>query len=60
MGHTFIFPGLLVLVSYANDVRGLMLFALIWLAHISLDRTLGYGLKLEDFHHTHLGPIGKN
>lgn len=34
--------------------------ALIWTAHIGMDRMLGYGLKLpEGFQHTHLGRIGK-
>jgi hypothetical protein len=29
------------------------------MAHIGLDRALGYGLKLpDDFRHTHLGTIG--
>ncbi|HEY2386937.1 MAG TPA: DUF4260 family protein, partial [Candidatus Binatia bacterium] len=33
--------------------------ALIWLAHIGMDRLLGYGLKYPtSFHHTHLGRIG--
>ncbi|HJU52615.1 MAG TPA: DUF4260 family protein, partial [Acidimicrobiia bacterium] len=31
-----------------------------WLAHIGLDRFLGYGLKYADaFGHTHLGEIGR-
>ncbi len=39
----------------------LLAVGLIWIAHISIDRTLGYGLKLPDsFKHTHLGPIGKH
>jgi len=34
--------------------------AIIWLAHIGFDRTLGYGLKYtEGFGFTHLGRIGK-
>ena len=34
--------------------------ALIWLAHVGIDRMLGYGLKHPDgFGHTHLGPIGR-
>jgi len=34
--------------------------ALIWLAHIGMDRMLGYGLKYESaFSDTHLGRIGK-
>ncbi len=33
---------------------------LIWLAHIGLDRALGYGLKLTaGFRETHLGRIGR-
>ena len=32
---------------------------LIWLTHIAIDRSLGYGLKLPSgFRHTHLGRIG--
>lgn len=31
----------------------------VWLAHIALDRMLGYGLKLATgFSDTHMGPIG--
>ncbi len=34
--------------------------ALIWLAHIGIDRAAGYGLKNpEGFQSTHLGPIGR-
>jgi hypothetical protein len=34
--------------------------ALIWFAHIGLDRALGYGLKLpSSFQETHLGQIGR-
>jgi hypothetical protein len=33
--------------------------ALVWLAHIGMDRALGYGLKYEtEFKDTHLGRIG--
>ena len=33
-----------------------MALALVWLAHIGLDRLLGMGLKYNDrFAHTHLG-----
>jgi hypothetical protein len=35
--------------------------ALIWFAHIGLDRALGYGLKYDEgFQHTHLGRIGRH
>ena len=35
--------------------------ALIWVAHIAMDRALGYGLKsAQGFTWTHLGRIGRN
>ncbi|MGT2466035.1 DUF4260 domain-containing protein [Mesorhizobium sp.] len=35
--------------------------ALIWIAHIAIDRALGYGLKLPTaFQDTHLGRIGRD
>ncbi|KAK5117254.1 hypothetical protein LTR62_005871 [Meristemomyces frigidus] len=35
--------------------------AFIWLAHIGMDRMLGFGLKYgTGFGHTHLGVMGKN
>ena len=43
-------------VGYWQADRLLMALALIWLAHIGLDRLLGTGLKYNDrFTHTHLG-----
>lgn len=34
--------------------------ALVWFAHIGMDRALGYGLKYDEgFQHTHLGRIGR-
>jgi hypothetical protein len=34
--------------------------ALIWLAHIGIDRALGFGLKYSaGFGFTHLGPVGQ-
>lgn len=40
--------------------EGWKLVALVMFAHISLDRALGYGLKLhEGFHSTHLGMVGR-
>ncbi|RAV28974.1 DUF4260 domain-containing protein [Sinomicrobium soli] len=45
-------------ITYGND--SWKLTAVILFAHISFDRTLGYGLKYNDnFQHTHLGTIGK-
>ena len=43
--------------AVGNEI--IMLIGLILFAHASLDRALGYGLKLpDDFRHTHLGWIG--
>ena len=47
--HTSIFPFTLVGVSYYEHSNALMSFALIWLAHIGLDRALGFGLKYSTF-----------
>jgi hypothetical protein len=59
LGHSYILPRLILLGSLLAGLDGLVLFALAWNAHISFDRSLGYGLKHESFHLTHLGPIGK-
>ena len=57
IGHSYILPRLVLLTSLLAGFDGLVLFALAWNAHISLDRALGFGLKHESFHLTHLGPI---
>ena len=42
--------------GYWQASRLVMALALVWLAHIGLDRLLGTGLKYNDrFAHTHLG-----
>lgn len=59
--HTYVAPALLGGVAYFADRPLLVSVALIWTAHIGLDRMLGYGLKLPTgFQHTHLGVIGGN
>ena len=51
-----IFVAGLLLPGVALQLAGIVLFG-----HSSMDRMLGYGLKLKDgFKHTHLGMIGKN
>lgn len=59
LGHSFALPNVLLLVSVMNDQRTMVLFAVVWIAHISLDRALGFGLKLDNFNETHLGKIGR-
>ena len=57
--HTFLAPGLLgALGLWAFPA--LLPIACVWLAHVGIDRALGYGLKSEEaFGTTHLGRIGR-
>jgi hypothetical protein len=58
-GHSTIAPALLGAVAVAASSSLGEGLALVWLAHIGLDRALGYGLKYESgFADTHLGHIG--
>ena len=60
IGHTYVAPFLLLIIFWIFQTRILLLISIIWIAHISMDRFLGYGLKLDtDFKDTHLGHIGK-
>src|SRR5687768_983896 len=53
--HTYIGPFLLWLVGYFGNQPALLPLCVIWIAHIGLDRLLGYGFKYEsDFKDTHL------
>lgn len=56
LAHATLVPAVMLGVGYWQADRLLMALALIWLAHIGLDRLLGFGLKYNDrFTHTHLG-----
>ena len=58
--HSYLLPLILLMAALTGDRGQLLLFGLIWVAHIGMDRMLGYGLKLGDgFKHTHLGVIGR-
>lgn len=53
--HTEAGPILLLVVCVAVPLPGLQPYALIWLAHLGMDRMLGYGLKYPTrFKDTHL------
>ena len=57
--HILILPVPLLLVGYLSGHTVAIAVALIWIAHIAIDRALGYGLKLSiGFQDTHLGRIG--
>ena len=54
--HFYGFPGALFLLGLACGGMEYTAVALIWAAHLSFDRMLGWGLKLEQgFFSTHLG-----
>ncbi|MER8372214.1 DUF4260 domain-containing protein [Mesorhizobium sp. M1406] len=58
--HILIVPVLLLLAGHMEGNATVMAVALIWIAHIAIDRALGYGLKLPTgFQDTHLGRIGR-
>lgn len=58
LAHTSSMPLLLGLASLLLGAPLGVQLALIWLAHIGMDRTVGYGLKYADsFKHTHLGEV---
>lgn len=57
--HTFLGPVALFGAAAAWAAPTGIAIALIWSAHIGVDRALGYGLKYDDaFSSTHLGRIG--
>jgi hypothetical protein len=54
--HTYTAPLLVAAVGLSLEHTSVIAVALIWSAHIGLDRMLGYGLKLPSgFRDTHLG-----
>ena len=59
--HSYMAPMALMTTGFATDSPLTLSVALIWLAHIGIDRALGYGLKYSaGFGFTHLGRIGKD
>jgi hypothetical protein len=56
--HTTVGPIALAVVGVLTDTDWCVQLALIWLAHIGLDRLLGYGLKYPTaFKDTHLSRV---
>ena len=59
--HTETPPILLLCAALARDKPAVAGLALTWLAHIGMDRMLGFGLKYGNgFGHTHLGIVGSS
>ena len=60
LAHSYPAPAVLGGVALAVGADAALAAALVWFAHIGMDRLLGYGLKHDDgFIHTHLGVIGR-
>ncbi len=58
--HSYTLPTTLAAVALAINQAHILPYALIWSAHIGMDRALGFGLKYpEAFGRTHLGIHGK-
>src|ERR1700675_1742663 len=57
--HSYMAPMALMVAGFALASPLTLSIAMIWLAHIGIDRALGYGLKYAaGFTFTHLGRIG--
>lgn len=58
--HVTVAPIALLMAGYVAAWPLAVTIGLVWLAHIGVDRALGYGLKLpSDFRDTHLGRISR-
>jgi hypothetical protein len=58
--HSYMVPMSLMVTGFGLESPLTLSIAMIWLAHIGADRSLGYGLKYATgFGFTHLGRIGR-
>ena len=58
--HSYMAPVALMTAGFALASPLWLSIAMIWMAHIGIDRALGYGLKYSaGFGFTHLGRIGR-
>jgi len=58
--HHKLIAVIVMALGYFLSSDMLLLAGIILFAHAAMDRLFGYGLKYkDDFHHTHLGWIGK-
>jgi len=59
--HSYMAPMVLMTAGFGLASPLTLSVAMIWLAHVGIDRALGYGLKyVAGFGFTHLGRIGKD
>ncbi len=55
LAHNYLLPVMLAIVAWLSDSHIGITLALIWIAHIAVDRIVGYGLKYPTgFRDTHL------
>jgi hypothetical protein len=58
--HNYAVPLALGLVGVTSSSSTVVALSLIWVAHIGIDRALGFGLKYPSgFRDTHLGHLGR-
>lgn len=58
--HSYVLPLITLMAGIFYGSRLIILLALIWIAHIGMDRLFGFGLKkTTGFKDTHLGRIGQ-
>jgi hypothetical protein len=61
IAHSYMAPMTLMVTGFALEAPLVLSIAMIWLAHIGIDRALGYGMKYNaGFSFTHLGRIGRD
>ena len=61
LAHTYALALALAAIGFFAALPVALAGGMIWMAHIGIDRTLGYGLKYQTaFGDTHLGRIGRN
>lgn len=56
--HTYTIPAAILLAALLMNYNSIIMISLIWIAHIGMDRMLGYGLKYPTkFQDTHLNRV---
>ena len=60
LAHNTAVAAVVVALGWWQHESLVLALGLVWLAHIGMDRLMGYGLKYNDhFQHTHLGRLGR-
>lgn len=60
IAHSTVLPAAVIGFGWWQGKPLVLALGLTWLAHVGLDRVLGYGLKYDDdFQHIHLGHLGR-